>query len=192
MSSWLGGSRHNDDGGAIERPGVLSFAARHSGSESFKALFKEGMALVESSASYLDGPGRAQSKTLSRPAALAYATESMRLTTRLMQIASWLLLRRAVAEGEITPAQALSEKHRVRLSRQDLACDPALLAQLPEEFAQLCEKSLRLQSRVLHLDRAMTAAREPETALRDRPVEAQWARLRDAFLAPASGAPFAS
>ena len=76
-------------------PGVLSFASRHAGSEGFKALFKEGMGLVEAAASYLDGPGRQQSRALSRPVALAYATESMRLTTRLMQMASWLLLRRA-------------------------------------------------------------------------------------------------
>ena len=39
----------------------------------------------------------------------------MRLTTRLMQIASWLLVQRAVAEGEITADQAQAEKNRVRL-----------------------------------------------------------------------------
>ena len=36
--------------------------------------------------------------------ALSYASESMRLTTRLMQLASWLLLQRAVAEGELSVA----------------------------------------------------------------------------------------
>ena len=45
------------------------------------------------------GAGREQAKALERNDSLAYAAESMRLTTRLMQIASWLLLRRAVAEG---------------------------------------------------------------------------------------------
>ena len=53
-------------------------------------------------ASATDGPGRQESKKLSRNGALAYATESMRLTTRLMQLASWLLLHRAVKEGEET------------------------------------------------------------------------------------------
>ena len=48
----------------------------------------------------------------------------MRLTTRLMQIASWLLVQRAVAEGEITPDQALREKNRVRLTAQDSARPP--------------------------------------------------------------------
>ena len=39
----------------------------------------------------------------------------MRLTTRLMQLASWLLLHRAVNEGEMTLAQASKEKKKVRL-----------------------------------------------------------------------------
>ena len=43
--------------------------------------------LVEETAAYLDGDRRQQSKALGRAAALAYATESMRLTTRLMQLA---------------------------------------------------------------------------------------------------------
>ena len=60
------------------------------------------MTLVEEAASYLDGPGREESRDLPRPAAVAYSTESMRLTTRLMQVASWLLLQRAVNEGELT------------------------------------------------------------------------------------------
>ena len=93
-------------------PFVRSFLA----SEAFKTLFKEGMGLVEGTALYLDGEGRDESKLLGREASLAYATESMRLTTRLMQIASWLLVQRAVAEGELTQEQARNEKNRVRLA----------------------------------------------------------------------------
>ena len=79
------------------------------------------MALVEETASYLDGEGRQDSKKLERSAALAYATESMRLTTRLMQLASWLLLHRAVKEGEMSLAQANKEKTKVKLSLGDRA-----------------------------------------------------------------------
>ena len=49
------------------------------------------------------------------PHSLAYATESMRLTTRLMQLASWLLIRRAVSEGELTPEQAVEEQRKIKL-----------------------------------------------------------------------------
>src|ERR1700720_3066588 len=92
----------------------VSFGAKLAGSQSFAGLFRDGMALVEETAAYLDGPGRKESKSLERNAALAYATESMRLTTRLMQLASWLLLHRAVNEGEMPLAQANPEKAKVK------------------------------------------------------------------------------
>src|SRR4030095_3543364 len=95
--------------------GAVSFGARLAGSQAFSLLFREGMSLVEETAGYLDGPGRRESKVLERSAALAYATESMRLTTRLMQLASWLLLHRAVNEGEMSLAQASKEKAKVKL-----------------------------------------------------------------------------
>src|ERR1700726_4010864 len=92
----------------------VSFGARLAASQSFSGLFRDGMKLVEETASYLDGPGRKDSKKLDRSAALCYATESMRLTTRLMQLASWLLLHRAVNEGEMSLAQANKEKTKVK------------------------------------------------------------------------------
>ena len=167
-------------------PRTISFALKHASSDAFKTLFKEGMSLVEVSAAYLDGPGRLETKTLRRSVALAYATESMRLTTRLMQVASWLLLRRAVNEGELTPAQALSEKHRVRLARQEMACAPDFLAELPPAFVDLCVRSVRLQARVLHLDASIAAAIDPEPVASVSVVASQWARLRAAF--PDAGA----
>ena len=88
----------------------VSFGQKLAGSQVFTASFRDGMALVEETAAYLDGLGRQESKKLDRAAALAYATESMRLTTRLMQLASWLLLHRAVNEGEMSLAQANREK----------------------------------------------------------------------------------
>src|SRR5688572_31161994 len=94
----------------------VSFGEKLASSAAFATLFRDGMALVEETASYLDGPGRTESKRLERSAALAYATESMRLTTRLMQLASWLLLHRAVKEGEMSLAQASKEKAKVKLS----------------------------------------------------------------------------
>jgi len=92
----------------------IVFGRRLAHSDTFKSLFREGMALVEETAGYLDGDGRTESRELSRGASLGYATESMRLTTRLMQIASWLLLQRAVNEGEMTAEQAGQEKAKVR------------------------------------------------------------------------------
>jgi regulator of CtrA degradation len=159
--------------------GAISFVHKLAGSNAFKALFKEGMGLVEEAAAYLDGAGREESRLLRRPAALAYATESMRLTTRLMQIASWLLLQRAVNEGEMTLAQAATEKHRVRLSRQEIACAPEIFEELPGRLRDLSFRSLRLQARVIHLDRCLFSSDDAPAA--PSPIERQVARLRAAF-----------
>jgi regulator of CtrA degradation len=83
-------------GGGFRPDEPVVFGRRFAGSETFKTLFREGMVLVEETAAYLDGDGRNDSRHLSRAGSLAYATESMRLTSRLMQLASWLLLQRAV------------------------------------------------------------------------------------------------
>lgn len=190
MVRWVSEQRPSDMSQGGLGPQAISFIQAHSRSESFKTLFREGMGLVETAAAYLDGPGRAESKTLSRALALSYATESMRLTTRLMQVASWLLLQRAVNEGELTPAQALSERHRVRLARQDIAAPAETLAQLPPTFVELCERSVRLQARVLHLDASIGPVKPlAEDASAPPPVAVQLQQLQMAFAsAPAARA----
>src|SRR5262245_53773771 len=127
--------------------GPVSFGERLANSQVFSDLFRDGMALVEETASYLDGAGRTESKKLERGAALAYATESMRLTTRLMQLASWLLLHRAVKEGEMSLAQANKEKTKVKLSAGE-ACDEQNVKLLPERLRKLIERSKALQASI--------------------------------------------
>lgn len=106
----------------------VSFGQSYVTSEGFKTLFREGMLLVEETAAYLDGEGRSESRLISRDATLAYASESMRLTTRLMQIASWLLVQRAVSEGEISLVQAQEEKTVTTLLNLIPNCDRAAVA----------------------------------------------------------------
>jgi regulator of CtrA degradation len=134
----------------------ISFGQTFVTSERFKALFRDGMFLVEETADYLDGPGREESRNLHRSVALTYASESMRLTTRLMQIASWLLVQRAVAEGEITPDQALQEKNRVRLGVQEGTVPEAEFEVLPDHLKNLIMQTNRLHARILHLDQLIT------------------------------------
>ena len=129
--------------------GVQDFAS----SELFDRTFQEGMELVEETATYLDGAGRQDSKMLSRSAALAYAGESMRLTTRLMQVASWLLVQRAVREGDMNPIEACQERYRLAEPAEDGR--PAVSDDLPGGLLLLLDRSARLYERVLHLDRRM-------------------------------------
>jgi regulator of CtrA degradation len=157
---------------------AVSFGERVAASQAFVDLFRDGMALVEQTAAYLDGPGRQEAKRLSRQAALAYATESMRLTTRLMQLASWLLLHRAVKEGEMTLAQASKEKAKVKLASVEHN-DEQNIKFLPERLRALIERSKALQTAVRRLDATMHAT--PTRVDRANPVERQIGLLKAAF-----------
>jgi len=157
----------------------VSFGARLASSQSFATLFRDGMKLVEETASYLDGPGRKDSKRLERTAALAYATESMRLTTRLMQLASWLLLHRAVNEGEMSLDQANKEKTKVKLSAAE-PIDPAAIKNLPEKLRALIERTRKLHDDVRRLD-ATIHAPLPDEPVAVNPLDHQMGLLRAAF-----------
>src|SRR6184192_4625117 len=158
---------------------AVSFGERLASSQTFADLFRDGMALVEETAAYLDGPGRQESKKLERSAALAYATESMRLTTRLMQLASWLLLHRAVKEGEMSLTQANREKTKVKLTAADPGAED-MIAKLPQQLRDLIARSMSLQTRVRRLDTSIHAP-VAERAPIGNPLVPQLNRLKAAF-----------
>lgn len=161
---------------------TISFAERVASSDVFKSLFRDGMGLVEETAAYLDGPGRTDAKGLPRAAALAYASESMRLTTRLMQMASWLLLQRAVNEGELSQAEALNDKKRTCIAWQQTPSDQDTMAALPDGLKSLIQASLRLQERVAHLDGLISSEKEPQAQpILPHPLEGPLSMLRAAF-----------
>lgn len=166
----------------------VSFAERLAASQSFCRFFRDGMKLVEDTAAYLDGPGRQESKLLDRATSLAYATESMRLTTRLMHLASWLLLHRAVNEGEISLVQANKERTRIKLSIEEPTYPSRLAAgarvgempALPARLHELIARSKKLKDQIRRLD-ATIHARPPTAPAGHNPFEFQLGKLRAAF-----------
>ena len=152
-------------------------------SPAFSELYRQGMQLVEETAAYLDGDGRRAAKSLERRAATLYAAESMRLTTRLMQMASWLLLQRAFANGEMTADQVQLEKGKIRLDHQPAQVDLELWNLLPEHFRLLVQRSLQLQTRMRRLDESADAHEvtlDAENA-NENPVGTQLNLLKTAF-----------
>ncbi len=172
----------------ISRGGVtVSFGERFQASAQFDQVFKEGMLLVETTAAFLDGPGRREAKLLKPPASILYATESMRLTTRLLDLASWLLVRRALKEGEITLEEARHKRQRLKLKAIGRPSHIKGFADLPEGLRRLIEESFKLHDRVVQLDRSM---QEPEVEssvvpLATNPVGEQMSLLARAFGAKA-------
>ena len=153
---------------------VLDFAR----SELFDRTFQEGMELVEETAAYLDGAGRQESKRLTRQGALSYAGESMRLTTRLMQVASWLLVQRAVREGNMEALHACEDRYRLAQEVAPAAGVDDVIG-LPPALAQLLTRSERLYDRVMHLDKRMYVEAAEDEA--PHPVLSQFEKLQAAF-----------
>lgn len=164
---------------SLSESGLVLFNERLTNSAAFGTLFREGMDLVEETAAYLDGDGRSEAKALERSVSLTYATESMRLTTRLMQLASWLLLHRAVKEGEMTLTQANREKTKVKLSAADPGPDD-MVTKLPQQLQDLIARSMNLQSRVRRLDISIHAPSTDRAPI-GNPLVPQLNRLKAAF-----------
>jgi regulator of CtrA degradation len=170
----------NDSSNSMADSGVaepIAFGRKLAGSEAFKAMFREGMGLVEETATYLDKEGRGESRRLSRAGSLSYAAESMRLTTRLMQLASWLLLQRAVNEGDISPEQATQERAKVKLGGVSSSTGGPGWEDLPLRLRQLIDRSLQLQERIVHLDTALRRPVESGVNMVARDLD----RIADAF-----------
>ena len=176
------------DQGVEARAGAVQDFAR---SALFDRTFQDGMALVEDTAAYLDGAGRQEARLLARGAALAYANLSMRLTTQLMQVASWLLVQRAVREGDMAAVEACDARYRLSTPvAEDLVADVEAEARtivadevggpaLPMGLLGLLDRSRRLYERVAHLDTRMYCA--PSADADSNPVMSQLDRLRAAF-----------
>jgi len=100
----------------------------------------------------------------------------MRLTTRLMQVASWLLVQRAVREGDMAPQSAAGAGYRLGAEAEMAVAAEAL----PAPLAALLGRSERLFERVRHLDLRMYVETAADAAP-PHPVLSQFERLKDAF-----------
>src|SRR6476646_4872112 len=147
---------------------TVSFGAKFAQSDQFKTVFREGMALVEAAATYLDGDGRKEARKLQPPHSLAYATESMRLTTR------------AVSEGELTLEQALEEQRKIKLPGKGSDQPTRDFSALPPRLRELITESVTLQERIVRLDQMLGLEQAPSEDA-NHPLSTQLSRLRAAF-----------
>ena len=160
---------------------AISFGERFQASQQFDQVFKEGMALVERTAAYLDGAGRKDSKGLPSHVTVLYATESMRLTTRLLDLASWLLIRRALKEGEITEMEASAKRTKVKLQSLGRPSHIKCFDELPRGLRDLIVESFSLHDRIVQLDRAFSVKPEADDPTAFNPVAAQMSAIQRAF-----------
>ena len=98
-----------------------------------------------------------------------------------MQLASWLLLQRAVGEGEMTPEEAQKEKHRANLGEVSHTVSDRSRDILPDQLMDLINRSLRLYERIVKLDEML---HEPASARKQpakNPLADQLSLLQAAF-----------
>lgn len=160
---------------------AIVFGEKFARSPQFDAIFREGMQLVEQTAEYLDGPGREQAKGLRPPVSVIYATESMRLTTRLLDLATWLLVQRSLKDGDITEEEALAKRENVKLRPFGRPTHIKCFEDLPGGLQDLIISSFALSDRITQLDLAMRANEEDVIAAARNPVNEHLRKLQDAF-----------
>ncbi|WP_455480582.1 DUF1465 family protein [Bartonella sp. B12(2025)] len=146
----------------------------------FNRLYEETMMLIEKTAAYIDTEGKLAVRSLPAEVSALYAKEAMYLSTRLMQIASQLLLIRAEREGEMSPEQIQKEIAKVSLHTPTLKLKSAHWQEFPEVFRDFVVRSLRLEARMQY----MRYGREDGSSYileEDNPVGKQIELLKIAF-----------
>ena len=105
----------------------------------------------------------------------------MRLTTRLMQLASWLLDQARGQRRGATKEQAIEEQRKIKLPVTGCDQPTRQLGQLPPKLRELIEQSIKLQERVIRLDQMLDFKELPPGEEVDNPLKSQMSRLRAAF-----------
>lgn len=118
----------------------------------FDRTYDEALALTREARDYIAGPGAQARRQMSPDAVLTASCEEMRLTARMTQVMAWLLVQRAVHEGEMTRAEAAQDGHRLGGADACLADPVAGEETLPARLRDLLARSRQLYERVRRLD----------------------------------------
>jgi regulator of CtrA degradation len=113
------------------------------------------MTLMVEARNYLAYSERRERERVGGMAGLRMSCEAMRVTSRLTQVMAWLMMQRAVHEGEVNVEDSLREE--CRLSGADVCLDETFSGDetLPNPLRSLMDRSYRLYVRVARLEEMM-------------------------------------
>jgi len=137
------------------------------------SLYTEAMVLADEARSYFDQHGRDDRESLDPLLRVGFSCESLKVTTRLMQVIAWLLTQRAVEAGELSPAQARTQARRLGEAAES---DPSAIERLPAGAVHLVQASQELYARVRRLDEGSGQA-DPQSS----PARTLLSRLERSF-----------
>lgn len=138
-------------------------------------LYVEAMVMADEARAYFDIREAADPEIDDPLRRVAFACESLKVTTRLMHIIAWLLSQRAWQRGELSDAEVLDEKYRLGHAA---ITDPAISATFPFAARALIEASQDLYGRVVRLQDRMA---HPRAQAEPNPARALMERLNAAF-----------
>ena len=130
----------------------LSSTARKAPTAFFGRTFDEALALTREARDYLRDYGEEESRELAIEVAAHFSVEIMRLTSRLTNMMAWLLVQRAVHQGELTREEVREDDWR--LGGIDVCLKESSLPpeKLPPYLCDLLRRSERLYLRIARLD----------------------------------------
>jgi regulator of CtrA degradation len=118
----------------------------------FGRTFDEALALTREARDYLRDYGEEESRELAVDVAAHFSVEIMRLTSRLTNMMAWLLVQRAVHQGELSREEVREDNWRLgggEICLKKGAVDPEML---PPYLCDLLRRSERLYRRIARLD----------------------------------------
>jgi regulator of CtrA degradation len=118
-------------------------------------LYQESMALAEDARDYFDHVGQWDRKRLGPMDRVLFSCESLKVTTRLMHVISWLLVRKAVMAGEMQASEALAPDRRLGRASATSVEESPRLKTLPPESQRLILKSQEIYLRIKRLEETL-------------------------------------
>lgn len=117
-----------------------------------ETAYEDALELMSRAADYIESARADEFSELPTAAGPAYSVESTRLTTRLMQAMAWLLLHRAIRNGELPREEAEKPENRLGAKTVCLGGPTRGAGLLPHAFQLLLAKSENLYRRIERLD----------------------------------------
>lgn len=151
---------------------VRNFAS----SKLFFKVFDETIALVQKASDYLEGAGRFEQSRLDAKDSALFASESVKMSNRLMHVSSWLLGHRAFYKGDISEPRELKIDEFSDIL-QAIPLDK-LTSHLPTRFVVLVTQANLLFERIVRLDEQLrNFLHQPAIDIAESAIHAQLHRL---------------
>lgn len=121
----------------------------------FRKAYDETMDLMIEARNYMAFVERRERERTNLNTGLRMSCEAMRVTSRLTQVMAWLMVQRAVQEGEIPADAAMAEENR--LAGHEVCGDETFARDeaLPGGLRSLMDRSYRLYMRVARIEEQM-------------------------------------